>query len=247
MLLYSLMKTFEQSITVKPNHYIQRTNHTSFFLSKVYGEVLHGLKNVADFGAGNSLFLPHLQASGMVENITRIDSDYINLAPPQPGVGSVISGDARYCPQIPNESHDATISSFLLQHLSSEDQYAVLKEMLRVTKSSECDTSGIVMIYPIYRTNVAKSYISQLPSELLQIVDYGYNSNNLDHFEDVWYPTLILNKKININPRVYDELILGIANSNMLSKRMPNVRRRLGNLATILYGTNLRDTPAGRL
>lgn len=237
-----------QDVLVKPknspNTRIERTNHTPYSLEKVYGERLHGIDSLIGFGEGNSAYLPYLLKKGNVTNETRLDADYGKRLPIHPDIGEVLSADARYCPEIPTDRFDVAISSYLLQHLSSEDQVRAMAEMLRVTRPNRGidDKGGIIMIYPVFRPAQLMAILAELPEKLRNVIDCGYNSRDLDIIEDVAYPNLDIKKSPDIETEAYIYLFGLIAEHKVLSKRIPRARRFGANLVSLLSPNgNRRD------
>jgi len=136
---------------------IERTNHTPELYTVAFGSVIDRpeVRTILDVGAGDSTFA---ESRSPGQCVTRVDKDYGRSAPEG---GDYISCDITSgIPRDP-ETFDTAISSFLMQHLTPDEQAAAIVEMLRVTKKYHGEYSGVIGLYPVFNPDSLHALIHE--------------------------------------------------------------------------------------
>lgn len=130
---------------------IERTDHSPRLYEAAFGRVLNQptTEVIIDVAAGDSQFATE-RAARSGQRVIRVDRDY-ELAPP---LGSDWLADDARALSLPDRESDVTVSAFLMQHLSPDDQQKAIAEMLRVTKPFDGTAQGVVGLFPVYRPEV---------------------------------------------------------------------------------------------
>ncbi len=131
------------------SHLIERTNHTAVLYNEAFGRVINSpqVNSILDVGAGDSDFAQKRRDNNG-QQVIRLDADYGRSAPQ----GDDWLSDQAEKMSLADSTVDVAISAFMMQHLSAEEQAAAITEMLRVTKPHETGDTGLVGIFPVYRT-----------------------------------------------------------------------------------------------
>lgn len=217
---------------------IERTNHSDAIYEAAFGAVLNapGIDVIADIGAGDSTFAASRKARD--QTVIDVDKDYAV----RPGRGELMVTSDATAIALNDQSVDAAISCFLMQHLSPDQQIAALAEMIRITKKSE-DEVGFIGLYPVYADlrleRVLEPYraytgIAFAENEFsTRIARPGIAGHRLE------YPTLWI-KRTEDTDREGDSLIKAIVESGALNRSttLMDVGRRA---LMRLRGTNTVD------
>ncbi len=134
-------------MTPEKHTLIERTDHTPHLYEAAFGHIVNqpSVDTVIDVAAGDSRFAIEKSAR-TGKRIIRVDSDYARV---EPQGADWLPDDARHL-SLEDGVSDATISAFLMQHLSVVDQQQAIAEMLRVTKPFDGEASGVVGLFPVY-------------------------------------------------------------------------------------------------
>ncbi len=126
---------------------IERTDHTPHLYEAAFGRIVNqpNVETIVDIAAGDSRYAVE-KAAQTGKRIIRVDSDYARI---EPHGDDWLPDDARHL-SLEDAVSDATISAFLMQHLSTADQQKVIAEMLRVTKPFDGKGQGVIGLFPIY-------------------------------------------------------------------------------------------------
>ena len=212
---------------------IERTNHGSLLMEAAFGTVLRqpGISSIADIGSGDA----NLKNAAMLhdKSVLRVDVDYANTPPEH---GAAIAGSATELP-IASNSVDAVISSFLMQHLDAHDQASAITEMLRIARNDEGNHTGLVGIYPVYKSSKLAPVLHKALPGLAGLSFDEAAMERVPLGSRLEYDTLWILKQDGVD---YTEAAAAIARSGALNRR--TTLRDLGRRARMrTQGTNIAD------
>jgi SAM-dependent methyltransferase len=210
----------EQSEQLVPLGNVEIMYHSYALCAAAYMDSINAVREsnahrelrVADVGAGNGDFYLGAQQEGL--RVQRIDPAYKDHIPKD---GDYVTADARHMPQVPSNSFDVSVSSFLFQHLqeSPGSVAMAIQEMVRITKPRE-NGGGLVLIYPLYG---AKKFQEEIASRFSDVTGFAHTDE--DALSERGYPmtTLAIVKNDQLTPKRLKELTQAIEESGVLSRR----------------------------
>lgn len=139
---------------------IERTAKSATLYRKVFGEILDpkNATSILDVGAGDSPFAE--KAATIGQTVIRVDSDYARRPPSGEGWVAANATDLSAF----EGQYDVSVSAFMMQHLSTDDQAAAIEGMIRATKKQPAEGSqleGVAAIYPVYKPAKLKKAIRE--------------------------------------------------------------------------------------
>ncbi len=220
---------------------IERTSHTPGLYHAAFGQFISReiASSVLDVGAGDSNFAQTARdATG--QRVARVDSDYATDPPDGIDWHGV---DVRDLSHFYGDPFDVTISSFLMQHLSPEDQAKAIQEMVKVTMPSD-GKIGHIGIFPVYKPNSLRKLLSKNGFEDVALV---FEAN--DTFDKgsillrkLAYDTLWIQNNKHLTPERREALASLIGQSDTLSRKA--TLRDLARRAFMQRGVSRTDTKA---
>lgn len=223
-----------------------RTTHGVGLYLGAFGEALHLAKNIADIGAGSSSFAQKFEVWNPGTEVWRYDAQYGDRLPDG---DRWAAADVRNLDMVPDDTFDATVTTFMFQHLThgNGDTAQAVKEMVRITKRVEDVNdvqAGNVMIFPIWKPEVMRKLLENFDNNIARM---GYpDPDKLREYGEQMgdKETLLIRKTPLLTPDILDQLAHMIEESKALTKRETIVS--LGRRTLIaLTGNSMRRTHQG--
>jgi hypothetical protein len=147
-------------MTLSPE-FAARTDHGYGLYEGAFGELITGPQTIADIGAGDSGFAEEAMRHG--KQVLRIDPLYAKHPPK--GGDNYLAADARYMPEVPDESFETVLSSLMFQHVEhgNGDVTKIIQEMIRIAETTDerRGYKGFIAIFPVWRPEVLKEKLQQ--------------------------------------------------------------------------------------
>ncbi len=194
---------------------IERTNHSSQLYGAAFGRIIDQPTSqlIVDIAAGDADFADARAARG--QRVIRVDRDYGRVAPKGT---DWVADDARNL-SLDTATSDVTVSAFLMQHLSDEDQARAIAEMLRITKPYDGSAQGVVGLFPVYRPDRLQAALdaAHLDEDAFIMFDDERFASTSIRDRKLAMPTLWIPNQG--DPEMREKLIRTIAESGALSRR----------------------------
>ncbi len=210
--VYAIMEEMSQQ-QPKSERLIERTHHSPELYNAAFGRIARvpTVQNILDIGAGDSDYAISQTRAG--KRVTRIDRDYARV---EPKGSDWLAGDITKGIEIPDHIADASVSAFLMQHLSQEAQSQAIKEMLRVTRQyDEEEHNGVIGLYPVYKPDALEASLKQAGfyDKVGLSTDYLAFDRVPLHERRLVYPTLIMPNWADLTPDEQNRLVEAIVES----------------------------------
>ena len=200
---------------------IERTSRSAEFYRGVFGEFIApgNVESILDVGAGDASFAEEVvPATG--QRITRVDRDYAD--DPPTGQDWHVA-DARDLSEF-YDTFDVTISAFMMQHMSPDEQAVALREMIRTTKVCHAGPDGYaghVGICPVYKPDRLRKQLSEAGFYLSTAVVDNISQEDiiLDRKKASIYSTLWIERDDGMTDDRAAELAEVVAGTGALSRR----------------------------
>ncbi|MEO7905283.1 MAG: class I SAM-dependent methyltransferase [Candidatus Saccharimonadales bacterium] len=223
--------------TIEDRAIIERTKHGVQLLQGAFDAVLNrpDVAVVLDVGAGDTEYADFRQKN-YNQDVVRADPDYA-YDPPE-GESMFVNDSACDLSSFEADTFGAVISSFMMQHLSKDDQRAALYEMIRVAAGEQDGQFGYIGIYPVYDERKMQNVLRPLDVDAGVVAyDNQYAAKGAIAVKALEFPTLWIKKSPDLTPEIQAVMVDAIVQSGALDRRK-GISDRRRRKAMVQSGSN---------